>query len=439
MAQAIIVRRGGKGSAPSYPYNVSGLSYTNTDASVTVKWTDPADSAWAGTLVLAKQGGYPSGPTDSSAITIVDSKVKNQYGSTGFTKTNLAAGAWYFQAYPYDGDGAVSNNVANRLAVTVTYIYPSALASFSITGGNAQATPVFTLPADAVSVDLVYKTGSYPSSITDGTVIQNATSGVAVTSLTNDVTYYFRAFPKNTYGRYNTATTGNQASVTPQALPAKDTLQNTSWANIALVAAAGKASEYWAVGDQKTVALASTVLGSTSIVVEILGFNHDNLTAGGKAAITFGMVDCFTTTQAMNSTNTNAGGWGSCALRTTIRGTVYNGLPADLKAVIKEVNKLTSAGSQSSTINTTADTLFLFSEIEIFGSTTYSFSGEGVQYSRFATAASRIKKVNGSASSWWERPPRSSNSTTFCTVNSSGTANYANASYTYGVALGFCV
>ena len=222
-------------------------------------------------------------------------------------------------------------------------------------------------------------------------------------------------------------------------LPPKDTLQNTSWANIALVAAAGKASEYWAVGDQKTVALASTVLGSTSIVVEILGFNHDNLTAGGKAAITFGMVDCFTTAQAMNSTDTNAGGWGSCALRTTIRGTVYNGLPADLKAVIKEVNKLTSAGSESSTIKTTADTLFLFSEIEIFGSATNSFSGEGVQYSRFATAASRIKNVGGSASYWWARSPYSSGSTNFCTVKPSGAANPSGASYAYGVALGFCV
>ena len=223
------------------------------------------------------------------------------------------------------------------------------------------------------------------------------------------------------------------------ALPPKDTLQNTSWANIALVAAAGRASEYWSVGDQKTVALTSTVLGSASIVVEILGFNHDNLTAGGKAAITFGMVDCFTTTQAMNSSNTNAGGWGSCALRTTIRGTVYNGLPADLKAVIKEVNKLTSAGSQSSTINTTADTLFLFSEIEIFGNTMNSFSGEGVQYSRFATAASRIKKVNGSASKWWGRSPISSLSAYFCGVDSSGTTYASLASDANGVALGFCV
>lgn len=435
---AIISRfPGGGGSSGSYPYNVASFSASALDDSITLTWTDPADSAWAGTMIRRKTGGYPTSETDG--VLVVNSTTQNQYASVGFVDDDLADGTtYYYQAFPYSDDG-YCNNEKNRVSATPTYIYPSALASFSITRGNAQATPVFTLPADAVSVDLVYKTGSYPSSITDGTVIQNATSGVAVTSLTNDVTYYFRAFPKNTYGRYNTATTGNQASVTPQALPAKDTLQNTSWANIALVAAAGKASEYWAVGDQKTVALASTVLGSTSIVVEILGFNHDNLTAGGKAAITFGMVDCFTTTQAMNSTNTNAGGWGSCALRTTIRGTVYNGLPADLKAVIKEVNKLTSAGSKSSTINTTADTLFLFSEIEIFGSTTYSFSGEGVQYSRFATAASRIKKVNGSASKWWERSPDSSYSTTFCYVNSSGPAYYLDASTAHGVALGFCV
>ena len=428
---------GSSGSSGSYPYNVASFSASDLDDSVTLTWTDPTDSSWKGTMIRRKTGSYPTNETDGALV--VNSTTKNQYASVGFVDDDLADGTtYYYQAFPYSDDG-YCNNEANRLAVTVTYIYPSALASFSITGGNAQATPVFTLPADAVSVDLVYKTSSYPSSITDGTVIQNATSGVAVTSLTNDVTYYFRAFPKNTYGRYNTATTGNQASVTPQALPAKDTLQNTSWANIALVAAAGKASEYWAVGDQKTVALASTVLGSTSIVVEILGFNHDNLTTDDKAAITFGMVDCFKTTQAMNSTDTNKDGWGSCALRTTIRGTVYDGLPADLKAVIKEVNKLTSAGSQSSTINTTADTLFLFSEIEIFGSTTYSFSGEGEQYSRFDTKASRIKKVDGSASYWWERSPYSSGSAYFCRVDSSGTANIGTASGAYGVALGFCV
>ena len=440
---AIISRfPGGGGSSGNYPYNVSSFSASALDDSVTLTWTDPTDSAWKGTMIRRKTGSYPTNETDGALV--INSTAKNQYASVGFVDDDLADGTtYYYQAFPYSDDG-YCNNEENRVSATPTYIYPSALTAFTITRGNAQATLNFTLPANASGVKIVYKTGSYPASQTDGTVIADASSGGTISSYTvgslvNDTTYYFRAFPFNSYGRYNTDTEGNQASVTPQALPAKDTLQNTSWANIALVAAAGKASEYWAVGDQKTVALASTVLGSTSIVVEILGFNHDNLVAGGKAPITFGMVNCFNTAQSMNSNDTNAGGWGSCALRTTIRGTVYNGLPADLKAVIKEVNKLTSAGSQSSTINTTADTLFLFSEIEIFGSTPYSFSGEGVQYSRFATAASRIKKVNGSASNWWERSPCSNSSANFCIVAVSGTAGYYSAHFACGVALGFCV
>ena len=86
--------------------------------------------------------------------------------------------------------------------------------------------------------------------------------------------------------------------------------------------------------------------------------------------------------------------------------------------------------------------LFLFSEIEIFGSTTYSKAGEGSQYSYFATAANRIKYLSngsGSANWWWERSPHGSNSNAFCYVNSNGSAggNYANA--TSGVCFGFCV
>lgn len=79
------------------------------------------------------------------------------------------------------------------------------------------------------------------------------------------------------------------------------------------------------------------------------------------------------------------------------------------------VPKKTSAGSQSSTINTNSMKLFLFSEIEIFGSTTYSKAGEGSQYSYFATAANRIKYLSngsGSASWWWERSPISTNAPT---------------------------
>ena len=86
--------------------------------------------------------------------------------------------------------------------------------------------------------------------------------------------------------------------------------------------------------------------------------------------------------------------------------------------------------------------LFLFSEIEIFGSTTYSKAGEGSQYSYFATAANRIKDLSngsGSASWWWERSPHGSSSSYFCYVNSSGVASSYYASSAYGVCFGFCV
>ena len=114
-------------------------------------------------------------------------------------------------------------------------------------------------------------------------------------------------------------------------------------------------------------------------------------------------------------------------------------LPAALRNVIKTVNKRTSAGNQSSSIQTTQDKLFLLSEIEIFGATTYSFAGEGTQYEYYAAGNTTIKKVNGSADDWWERSPRSDAATDFCSVDISVAASNNYASYSRGVSFGFCV
>ena len=161
----------------------------------------------------------------------------------------------------------------------------------------------------------------------------------------------------------------------------------------------------------------------------------------GKAKMTLGLANCLSTTYAMNSSNTNVGGWESCALRTTLQDTIFNQLPSELRALIKKVKKKTSAGNQSSTINTTEDTLFLFSEVELFGSTTYSKSGEGTQYPIFTNNSSRIKKQgdSGSAYYWWERSPYASISTAFCLVDTDGSAGGTNASNTFGVCFGFCI
>ena len=173
--------------------------------------------------------------------------------------------------------------------------------------------------------------------------------------------------------------------------------------------------------------------------IDIIGKNHDDLTDGtGKAPLTFQLHDCYATTYSMNSSNTNSGGWTNCAMRTTCLPAILALMPAEVKAAIREVQKKTSAGSYSSSIQTTNDKLFLLSEIEIFGSTTYSFAGEGTQYAYYQAGNSTVKNRSGRAYSWWERSPRSSYSTDFCRVFSAGSANADYASNSYGVAFCFC-
>ena len=180
-------------------------------------------------------------------------------------------------------------------------------------------------------------------------------------------------------------------------------------------------------------------INGTNYRIDIIGKNHDDYADGsGKAPLTFQMHDCYGTTYQMNSSNTNSGGWNSCAMRNTHLPAILNLMPAEVKAAIKEVQKKTSAGSQSSSIQTTNDKLFLLSEIEIFGNTTYSFAGEGTQYAYYQAGNSKVKNLSGSANTWRERSPSSSGSSAFCNVNSGGNAYTVNAGTSGGVAFGFC-
>lgn len=226
------------------------------------------------------------------------------------------------------------------------------------------------------------------------------------------------------------------------------TFEQATWEQINAIGAAGRAADYWQPGDTKIITLPYAVLGSTTIAVEILGFYYDDLANGsGKAAISIGMVDCFATKQPMNSTATNVGGWGSCGLRTTIINTILPAFNAAIGAnIIKPVRKRTSAGNKSTTINTTTDSLWLFSEYEVFGVVTHSVAGEkptdkSICYPAFADANSRIKKCDGVDSSWYERSPRANYSTNFCFVHTNGnpSGNTVVATQPIGVAVGFCV
>lgn len=213
-----------------------------------------------------------------------------------------------------------------------------------------------------------------------------------------------------------------------------DNLNDTDWADIDICGRLGMAQQFFKVGDSKTVNI-----GGTNYEVQIIGFNHDDNVSGGKAAYSFQLVDCLNQTQQMNTSDTNTGGWNGSAMRGRM-STYKSQLPATLRNVIKTVKKKSGTGGGSSSgTQQTNDDLFLLSEIEIFGTTTYSVAGEGTQYEWYKAGNSRIKKVNGSANTWWERSPRSGDTNFFCFVNGSGNANYYYADYSRGVSFGFCV
>lgn len=180
------------------------------------------------------------------------------------------------------------------------------------------------------------------------------------------------------------------------------------------------------------------LINGASYQVDIIGKNHDTYASGGKAPLTFQLHDCYGEQKNMNSSNTNRGGWTNCAMRQTHLPAILALMPTEVQNGIREVNKMTSAGSQSATINTTADKLFMLSEIEIFGSVRYSKSGEGTQYDYYKAGNSKVKKFNDRAGTWWERSPPGSNSASFCRVDSYGGAIYSGASAAYGVAFAFC-
>ncbi len=209
-------------------------------------------------------------------------------------------------------------------------------------------------------------------------------------------------------------------------------------AQVQKVIDAGMASTLWSAGDELNI----TSKSGEAMTIVIMGFNHDDLTKGGKADVTFGLKNLMASTRAMNSSNVNSGGFAGSAMYTWLQGTMLADLPDEWQAIIVPVNKKTSAGGASSAINTNSMKLFLFSEIEIFGTTTYSAAGEGSQYAYFTTAANRIKYLSngtGSANIWWERSPYSGNSTYLCYVSSVGNAYANSAGSSGGVCFGFCV
>ena len=215
--------------------------------------------------------------------------------------------------------------------------------------------------------------------------------------------------------------------------PIPENFADATWEQIIEVCQTGAVPDTWEVGDQKAM-----TINGTDYAIDIIGKNHDTYSDGsGTAPLTFQMHDCYGTKYTMSKWSDNTGGWKECDMRNTHLSTILSLMPSEVQAGIKEVNKKSGAGQGTTTINTTADKLFLLSEIEIFGSVTYSVAGEGSQYAYYSAGNSKIKNLNGSAQNWWLRSWYLT--TAFSCVYSDGSNGHADAANNaMGVAPAFC-
>lgn len=225
----------------------------------------------------------------------------------------------------------------------------------------------------------------------------------------------------------------------------------------------------WHVGDSRTItlsAMSATGVGeshrSQDVEMVILDFEHDDLTTAinghTKSLVSLQQKDCLrdatvsdtdginnTENGYMNSTNTNVGGWKSCARRTWCNSVYYNALPSAFKSLVKSVTKQTTEGSQSTTLEDTEDYAWLISEYELFGAQTHSANIEGSQYEYYKTESNRYKlpKWNSTDTTFTdvyrERSPYRLTNDRWCIILQNATPSYTTGSFGTGIAPAVCI
>ena len=145
----------------------------------------------------------------------------------------------------------------------------------------------------------------------------------------------------------------------------------------------------------------------------------------------------------MNVTDANAGGYGASELKKYLDEVFAAGLGNALGSsgyLYKIIRAISKKGSAEFVTNT----VFLPTEVEIFGTPTYGDDqiewNTNIQYPIYRDSSFyRVKKYNGIRWWWWVGTPAASHSTTFCNVGRGGDSNHYGASrYDVGVAPAFC-
>ena len=354
---------------------------------------------------------------------------------------------------------------------------------------NGQTSDTKTVSVvDSYAVSLTFFSATITVTAPSGAVVTLKKGGSTVDSKTSTGTAVFTVYETGEYtveatqgGQSTSGTVNVVSSTTSYAITlsfVSDTLNENSWDTISEVSDAGEGANYWAIGDRKQVTLNGTVgslsLSNFSTYAFIIGFNHNSSREGSgrihfqlaKTALSGGKDICFTDGSynssgssaafRMNTSRTNSGGWEDSYMRNDICGTsksttsgrIMGAIPAELRNALKSVTKYTNnngSSSASSAVTATTDYFFLLSEYEVFGSCSFANSNEASrqqQYAYYSAGNSKVKYRHTSTSStayWWLRSARRNTSGGFAGVSTGGNVGSYNASYSLGVAPGFCV
>ncbi len=267
--------------------------------------------------------------------------------------------------------------------------------------------------------------------------------------------------------------------------PVGTALNDMSWADIANVAASGRARNYFAVGDAKQITINGTVgnttFGSLTAWAFIIGIYHDPEHEGGnfitfqigKSAQTGGVNLAYTdsknggqttdvgyfTMRSEADASANTGGWQDTIMRQTIlgnngtpsaplAGSFIAALPSDLRAVMKGVSKYTDnvggATLAEDSVTPTEDYLWLLSEYEVSGTRTNANAAEKnyqKQYDYYASGNSakfyRYDNTSYSAYYWLRSPAESTSNEYWCYYATS--PNTSAVKISRGICPCFCV
>ena len=153
------------------------------------------------------------------------------------------------------------------------------------------------------------------------------------------------------------------------------------------------------------------------------------------------------TTDKMNDTNTNVGGWPASSMYAFVNYVIYDALPEEIKDAIIDTTVVSGHGPADTENFTSTDRLYLLAPKEIYTNFSNSwdsakdltrtldyYTAQGVTTNNYSGA---IKKNGTSTSGWWFRSAISINDDDFFSVGDNGYYYGDNASYTNGVAPAF--